>query len=93
MARGRISDVMITLTVEERDELQSWQRSTTMAAGLVRRARIVLLREEGKSISDIARMVGIRWRFVDKWLRRFVCDRIDGLKDKTGRGRKPVFSP
>lgn len=93
MARGRKSSLVVVLTDEEREELRFWQRCTTMQAGMVQRARIILLREEGRSISDISRLVGLRWRFVEKWLKRFLANRIDGLGDRTGRGRKPVFSP
>ena len=93
MARGRKTSLIIMLTPEERNELESWQRSTTMPAGLVRRGRIVLLRAEGMSITQIARLVGIRRRFVEKWARRFLEHRLDGLADKPGRGRKPVFPP
>jgi hypothetical protein len=93
MARGRKSSLIVILTVDESDELRSWIRSNCMRAGLVRRARIIVLRAEGQSISEIARTVGIRWRFVEKWIKRFLCHRIDGLGDQAGRGRKPVFSP
>jgi hypothetical protein len=37
MARGRKSPLVIELSPDERETLQRWQRSTTMAAGLVRR--------------------------------------------------------
>jgi len=93
VARGRKSSLIVNLTDEEREELISWQRSTTMRAGPVRRGRIILLREQGHSISEIARLVGIRRRFADMWIQRFLEKRIDGLADKTGRGRKPAFSP
>jgi hypothetical protein len=88
---ARRTSLIIELTVEERRELESMQRSTTSRAGLVKRARIVLLRADGLPISHIAIRVGIRRRHVDKWLNRFLQDRIAGLKDKSGRGRKPFF--
>ena len=91
MARGRKTTLVISLTPEEHDELQSWQPSTTMRAGLVRRARIILLLAEGTSISDVSRTVGIDRHYVYKWAHRFLTQRIDGLADKSGRGRKPFF--
>lgn len=91
MARGRKTSLIVTLTTEERAELESWQRSTTMPVGLVRRGRIVLLRADGISLAAISRTVGIRVRFVAKWIERFRVDRVDGLADKPGRGRKPFF--
>ena len=93
MARGRKTALAVELTEEERKELESWQRSTTMAAGLARRGRIVLLLAQKRSLSEISRRVGLRRRHVEKWARRFIEDRIDGLGDKRGRGRAPVFSP
>lgn len=93
MARGRHSSLSITLTEEEQQELEHWVRSSTMPAGKVRRARIILLVAQGLTLSQVARTVGIRRRFVYKWADRFRKHRLDGLDDKSGRGRKPAFSP
>lgn len=93
MARGRKTSLQVDVSAEQRSELESWQRSTRMRAGLVRRGRIVLLRAKGLSISDISRSVGMRRRHVAKWVKRFIAQGIDGLQDKVGRGRKPFFSP
>jgi transposase len=32
-------------------------------------------------------------KHVRKWVQRFLKDRLAGLRDRPGRGRKPVFSP
>lgn len=93
MARGRHSSLSITLSEEEQKELEHWLRSTTMPAGKVRRARIILLVAQGAALSQVARTVGIRRRFVYKWTDRFLKHRLDGLVDEAGRGQKPVFSP
>ena len=91
MARGRKTSFVVTLTAEERNELESWQRSTTMPVGLVRRGKIILLRSDGVSISDISRTVRMARQYVRKWIKRFLVQGIDGLADKPGRGRKPFF--
>ena len=91
MARGRKTSLHVELAPEQRRELDSWLRCTTMRAGLVRRARIVRLRAQGLSISDISRTVGMRRRHVAKWVKRFIAQGLDGLHDKSGRGRKPFF--
>ena len=91
MARGRKTSVAVVLSDEERVALELWQRSTTLRAGLVRRARIILLFVDGLPITEIGKMVGITCRSVYKWLYRFQQERIDGLEDKPGRGRKPFF--
>lgn len=88
MARGRKTTLEIHLTPEERRTLMSWQRSTTIPAGLAKRSRIILLLADGEAISHIALIVGISRRFVYKWVSRFLTYRLDGLVDKVGRGRK-----
>ena len=93
MARGRKTALAVKLSEEERAELESWQRATTIRAGLARRGRVILLLAEGQSISETGRLTGLARRHVEKWARRFLAGRIDGLADKGGRGRKPVFSP
>ncbi len=87
------STLRITLTTEERRELEARIRSTTLPAGIVKRSRIVLLRADSLSVSRIAILVGIQRKHAEKWLKRFIQQRLDGLNDKPGRGRKPTFSP
>lgn len=93
MARGRRSSLVIRLTEDERAELERVLRSTKVRAGLARRARVVLLRAEGKSISHVARQVDLSRRLVYKWIGRYLKKGLRGLGDKPGRGRKPVFPP
>jgi DNA-binding CsgD family transcriptional regulator len=93
MARGRKSPFHIFLAPAERAQLEHWQRSTTIQAGLAKRAQIILLRAEGLALAEIARRLAVGRRIVRKWLRRFINKRIPGLANKAGRGRKPVFSP
>ena len=87
MVRGRKTNLVVCLTPEERDILESWRRSTTIRAGLARRGRIILLMAEGTSISHVSRTVGIRRRFIYKWVGRFQDQGVAGLTDKPGRGR------
>ena len=99
MPRGRKTALTIRLALAERYALLRWQRSPTLSAGLVRRGRIILLLSEGKSISEIVRMVGISRRFIYKWVRRFLAEGLEGLVDKPGRGsrseqrRSPLAMP
>ena len=93
MARGRKSSLIILLSTERRAELAAWQRRTTLAAGLARRARMVLLRADGHSLAEIARQVGVAVRVVAKWLKRYRQHGLHGLGDKHRPGRPPVFSP
>jgi hypothetical protein len=93
MARGRTTALVIPLTPAERRTLLAWQRSTTIRAGLCRRAQIILLVAEGRSITAIAATVGISRRFVYKWVQRFLAQGVEGLADRPGRGRVPRQAP
>jgi hypothetical protein len=53
MARGRKPSLPSVLSLTERATLERWQRSTTMAAGLARRGRIILLLADGLSHSHV----------------------------------------
>lgn len=93
MARGRKSSIRIVLSSDEHRTLEHWQRSTTTAAGLVRRGRIILLLADGHSHSQVARLVPVQRTIVRKWARRFLAHRLAGLSDAPGRGAKGGFSP
>lgn len=81
------------LTDAERATLEQWQRSPTLASGLVRRGRMILLLADGHAVSDTARRVGVERWIVRQWARRFQAERLAGLKDRPRPGRPPVFPP
>lgn len=91
--RGRKSKLVVLLTAEERTQLESWRRSTTTPMGLVRRATMVLAVAEAHTFTDAAKCAGLTEKHGRKWVNRFLKERLDGLSDKPGRGRKPVFPP
>jgi Winged helix-turn helix len=91
--RGRKSSLRIVLTAEERIELQRRLRCTTTPAGLARRSRVILGVADGLPLVQVARLVGMTEKHVRKWAARFLKSRLEGLDDRPGRGRKPVFSP
>ena len=88
MSQGRKTQIRILLSEENRSELESWQRSTSISAGLARRARVVLMLAAGTPVSQTARVVGIERRHVYKWARRFLDAGLSGLGDLP-RGRRP----
>ncbi len=92
MPLGRKTSLAIQLTPEERIVLESWQRSPSIHAGLVRRGRIILMLADGYSISQISRTVGIRRRFIYQWAYRFLVERLPGLADRPGQGHSPEAS-
>jgi hypothetical protein len=89
MARGRRTSFTIRLTPAERRTLLTWQRSTTIPAGLARRARLLLLLADGMTITEAAATVGLSRRHTYKWIQRFMQEGLEGLVDKPGRGHRP----
>ena len=92
MARGRKTSLSIQLTPAQRQTLLTWQRATTIPAGLARRGRIILLMADGMAIATVAATVGISRRFVYKWVQRFLEKGIAGLATKAARGHRRTAS-
>jgi transposase len=80
---------VIELTSEERAELQRRVRSSTTTQRDALRARIVLLRAEGRSEAEVADTTGVSMNTASLWSRRFELGGMEGLADAPGRGRKP----
>jgi hypothetical protein len=89
----RRSPLQIVVSDAERKELEHLVRSPSVRMGLARRARVVLLFLAGVPLLAIALRVGLQRRLVRQWLWRFHEQRLGGLADKRGRGRRPRFSP
>lgn len=81
----------IDLTAEERTTLESILRSPSAAQRDVLRARIVLLAGEGQRNEQIQQGLGVSKPVVIKWRRRFAAQRLTGLVDQPGRGRKRKY--
>jgi transposase len=90
---GPRSSRVIELEVEGRAALEGLTRRTTAAAGLVRRARIVLLAATGTPLDRIARELGVRRNVVRTWVDRYRAGGLDGLQDRPRSGRPRTFSP
>jgi transposase len=90
---GPLSTIQITMSEQTRALLQSWLRSLTKPSGLVRRARALLLLEQGKRYASTARQVGLSEYHLRKWARRFCVQGVTGLRERPRSGRPPVFAP
>jgi transposase len=75
---------------EDRPVLERWARSTSLRAGLVTRAKIVLLSDEGEGTSSIARRLGVSRPTVIGWRERYRTAGLDGLLDAARSGRPKV---
>ena len=91
MAMGRPKAPLV-LTPAQREQLQGIVRSRSLPAGLVSRARMILLSAAGKSNQQIARQLGVTNATVGKWRRRFLEQDVTGLHDELRPGRPRTIS-
>lgn len=90
---GPPSPQVIELTAQLRADLAHLTRSPSVAAGVARRARIVLLAADGMPLWHIGPTVGVPRHVVRDWLDRFRLHGLDGLADRPRSGRPRAFSP
>lgn len=86
MARTRI-----VLEPEETRELNKRLRARTVSVRDRQRAQIILLAAEGRTQAAIGEAVGVTRVTVNHWCRRFARERLAGLADAPGRGRKSTL--
>jgi transposase len=84
----------IILTKPEKQKLEGWVKNPP-SPYLRERARAILNVSQGETIQATAEKLRVRVHrnAVSEWVKRFLSDRLDGLKIKKGRGRKSVFFP
>ena len=85
--RGMGQSIEITLTVEEREELEAIVARRSETAGLVRRARVILLSDRGVSGREIALRLDLSPEHVSKIRARFRAERVAGLAERPKVGR------
>jgi len=90
---GPRSGRVVELSGETLAALEALTRRTTVAVGLARRARIVLLAAEGTPLDRIARQVGVDRNVVRLWVDRYRVGGLDALQDRPRPGRPRTFSP
>jgi transposase len=91
--RGRHSTLKIQMDSQTRTLLQSWLHRQKTPLGQAKRARAVLLLEQGYPFVRTAEWVGFTERNLRKWARRFLEQGIAGLNEKPRPGRTPLFPP
>ena len=89
----RLSPYVIVLTPEERSVLEARARRYTLPYRDVVRAKVVLLAAAGLENKEIGERLDMPRPVVSKWRKRFFRERLDGLEDRSRRGRPPAFSP
>ncbi|MFC7752526.1 IS630 family transposase [Tsukamurella soli] len=81
----------VTLSGEEREQLERWVRRRKSAQDLALRSRIVLACSTGASNTEVAQRVSVSLPTVRKWRSRFLESRLDGLVDEPRPGRPAVI--
>jgi transposase len=90
--RGRRAAEIIYMNQQTRATLQGWLHRQKTPVGRAKRARGLLLLEQGYSYTHTAKWVGLTERNLRKWARRFHEHGVAGLDEKPRPGRSPVFS-
>ncbi|MFK7796956.1 MAG: helix-turn-helix domain-containing protein, partial [Aureispira sp.] len=75
----------------KREELKKGYKSSNSAA-YSRRCHMVLLKSEGKTSEEIARIVCTTPQPVNRWVNRYLRLRIKGLETKPGQGRRAILT-
>src|SRR5262245_11825108 len=83
----------LTLTADERTELERRTRSLKIRAEDARRARVILMLADGASYSTIEATVPCFRDYINRWRKRFLAKRLEGLHPRY-RGQPPtVLTP
>ena len=79
---------LLPVSVEQRDELESWAQSRSLPAGDVFRARLILALADGLTYREIEGKLGASAPTVSKWKSRFEQAGLAGLRGRH-QGSKP----
>src|SRR5215467_2848618 len=83
----------LTLTANERTELQRRVRGLKIRAEDARRARVILMLADGDSYSTIEAVIPCYRDDINRWRRRFVAQRLDGLRPRYCGSTPTVLTP
>jgi hypothetical protein len=72
----------LMLTTDERTELGRHVRSLKIRAEDARRARVIFMLADGASYSTIETTVPCYRDYINRWRRRFLAERLDGLRPR-----------
>jgi len=78
----------LTQTTDERTELERRAIGRTIRAENAKRAKVILMLADGTSYSTIEATLWCYRDYINRWRRRFVARRLDGLRS-AHKGQKP----
>ena len=93
MLMPRKSPFLLSLTAEQRRELEAHTRRYMLPYREVVQAKIVLLAATGMGNDEIAARLDTRREVVSQWRNAFFEQGLAGLEERPRGGRPPVFSP
>jgi transposase len=82
----------LTLTINERTELEARLRSRTVRSEAARRARVILMLANGDSYSAIEATLPCYRDYINRWRRRFLAKRLVGLESRHYRQPPSVLT-
>ena len=85
--QGRVSRYRVRLNPKPRKRLEALVRRRSPQHWLVLRARIVLLSHQGWRIWQICDALSVDHQVARRWLKRYLKDGYDGLRDQQRSGR------
>ena len=83
----------VELSEEEAAALRMWLAAGKTEQRLAKRAQVILCAASGMSLKVMAAKTGLTWQSCLKWRKRFVRDRLEGLKDQKRSGHPLVITP
>ncbi len=83
----------LELSAEDQRVLRSMLRSTTLGAGLVRRARVILALADGATYAAICAAHGVTDTYIAQWKRRVQAGGVLALGDLPRSGRPDRLDP
>ena len=83
----------LTLTTDERAELQRRVRSLEIRSEDARRARVILMLADGDSYSTIETAIPCYRDYINRWRRRFLASRLEGLRARYCGSTPTVLTP
>src|SRR3974390_2686837 len=84
-----LSKPALSMTAEQRDELDRLARSSSLPHRSVIQARALLMAADGVAVYETARRLGVASNSVRSWRRRFETEGVPGVgRIAEGRGRR-----
>lgn len=81
----------LNISEEEQQKLQNGFRNGDTHCFRMR-CHVIILKSQGKMSKDVGDVTDMSEQSVNKWVKRYRAEGIDGLRTKLGQGRKPIIN-